>query len=122
MISLILAIANIAGGVLLGLTILDKWDGEHNFFNKIAAYLAPFQTIIGGALVVFGILEIFREGNLIYNIISLIGGFLLLTHVIGKAPVFGDTLKKISDKIDAFQSYNWYSPNNYRSFECFFKL
>jgi len=36
MIGLLLTIANISGGILLGLATLDKWDGESNFFNKIA--------------------------------------------------------------------------------------
>jgi hypothetical protein len=42
MTGLLLTIANIPGGVLLGLATLYKWDGESNFFNKIAAVLAPF--------------------------------------------------------------------------------
>ncbi|WP_418638431.1 hypothetical protein [Winogradskyella sp.] len=35
MIELLLAIANISGGFLLGLATLDKWDGERGFFNRI---------------------------------------------------------------------------------------
>jgi len=101
---LLLTIANICGGVLLGLATLDKWDGERNFFNKIAGVLAPFQTIIGGALVVLSLLRIFGGHNWVFNIVSLLGGFLLLTHAIGKAPAFGDTLKKLSDKLMPFKA------------------
>jgi len=36
--SLLLDIANISGGLLLGLATLDKWDGESNFFNKKCAW------------------------------------------------------------------------------------
>lgn len=104
MIVTLLTIANIAGGILLGLATLDKWDGERNFFNKIAATLAPFQTIIGGALVVLALIRLFGNGGLIFNIISLLGGFLLLTHVIVKAPVFKDTLYKLSDKLMPFKA------------------
>lgn len=101
---LLLTIANIAGGLLLGLATLDKWDGEKNFFNKIAGVLAPFQTIIGGALVVLSLLRIMGGHNWIFNIVSLLGGFLLLTHVIGKAPAFQESLLKLSDKLSPFKA------------------
>ena len=104
MVLTLLTIANIAGGLLLGLATLDKWDGERNFFNKIAAALAPFQTVIGGALVILSLMRLFGNGGLLFNIISLVGGFLLLTHVIGKAPAFKDTLYKISDKLMPFKA------------------
>lgn len=104
MIGLLLIIANISGGVLLGLATLDKWDGERNFFNKIAGVLAPFQTVIGGALVVIGLMRVFGGYNILSNVASVLGGFLLLTHVIGKAPAFGDSLKKISDKLMPFKA------------------
>jgi hypothetical protein len=104
MIGLLLTIATISGGLLLGLATLDKWDGESNFFNKIAGVLAPFQTIIGGVLVVLSIMRIFGGYNLLFNIVSLLGGFLLLTHAIGKAPAFGDTLKKLSDQLMPFKA------------------
>ena len=106
MINLIFVIANITGGILLGLATLDKWDGEKDYFNKIAKVLAPFQTIIGGVLVVVGFLNIFRGGSvsLLMNVLSLVGGFLLLTHVLGKAPAFKDTLLKISNKLMPFKA------------------
>jgi len=104
MIVTLLTVANIAGGLLLGLATLDKLDGERNFFNKIAAFLAPFQTLIGGALVVLGLMRLFGDGSLLFNIVSIIGGFLLLTHVIGKAPAFKETLQKLSDKLMPFKA------------------
>ena len=45
LIELLLAIANISGGILLGLATLDKWDGESNFFNKIAGKRICFNNI-----------------------------------------------------------------------------
>ncbi|MCD2260109.1 hypothetical protein [Psychroserpens luteolus] len=102
MIGLLLTIANISGGVLLGLATLDKWDGESNFFNKIAGVLAPFQTVIGGALIVLAILK-FWNGTL-YNVVSILGGILLLAHSIGKVPALGDGLKKLSDKLMPFKA------------------
>ncbi|AEH01621.1 hypothetical protein [Lacinutrix sp. 5H-3-7-4] len=104
MIVTLLIIANIAGGILLGLATLDKWDGERNFFNKIAGVLAPFQTIIGAALVILGLLRLFGSGSLFFNIVSVLGGFLLLTHVIVKAPAFKDSLQKLSDKLMPFKA------------------
>lgn len=102
MIELLLTIANITGGLLLGIATLDKWDGDANFFNKIAGFLAPFQTIIGGALVVLAILNLFD--GLIYNIVSILGGLLLLTHVFGKVPALEETLRKVSDKLMPFKA------------------
>ena len=98
---LLLDIANISGGLLLGLATLDKWDGEANFFNKIAA---PFQTVIGGALIVLPILIILGGGFGIFSIVSIIGGILLLTHVFGKVPALEETLRKISDKLMPFKA------------------
>lgn len=102
MIELLLAIANISGGILLGLATLDKWDGDRNFFNKIAGFLAPFQTAIGLALIILAILE-FWDG-LLYNILSILGGILLLTHVFGKVPALEATLHKLSDKLMPFKA------------------
>lgn len=102
MIALLLTIANISGGVLLGLATLDKWDGESNFFNKIAGKLAPFQTIIGGALVVLALLT-FRS-SMLFNIVSILGGLLLLTHVFGKVPALETSLRKLSAKLMPFKA------------------
>lgn len=100
----LLTIANIAGGILLGLATLDKWDGEANFFNKIAKVLAPFQTIIGGALIVLPLLLIFRGGFTLYGILSIVGGLLLLTHVFGKVPALEESLRKVSSKLMPFKA------------------
>lgn len=99
MVGLLLTIANISGGILLGLATLDKWDGESNFFNKIAGVLAPFQTVIGGALVV---LPIFKFSLL--SIVSILGGILLLTHVFGKVPALETSLRKLSAKLMPFKA------------------
>lgn len=100
----LLTIANLCGGILLGLATLDKWDGESNFFNKIAGVLAPFQTLIGGALVVLSLLRIFGGHNWLFNITSLLGGLLLLTHVFGKVPALETSLRKISAKLMPFKA------------------
>lgn len=102
--SLLLDIANISGGLLLGLATLDKWDGESNFFNKIAGVLAPFQSVIGGALLVLGLLNLFRGHNVLFSIGSAIGGLLLLTHAFGKVPALEKTLRSLSDKLSPFKA------------------
>ena len=104
MIGLLTIIANIAGGILLGLSTLDKWDGESNFFNKIAGVLAPFQTIIGGALIVLPLLRIFGGHFYILSLVSIVGGLLLLTHVFGKVPSMEASLRKVSDKLMPFKA------------------
>lgn len=100
----LLTIANLCGGILLGLATLDKWDGESNFFNKIAGVLAPFQTLIGGALVVLSLLRIFGGHNWPFNFTSLLGGLLLLTHVFGKVPALETSLRKLSAKLMPFKA------------------
>ena len=102
MIELLLAIANMSGGILLGLATLDKWDGEHNLFNRIAGFLAPFDTIIGLGLIILAILE-FWDG-LLFNIVSILGGILLLTHVFGKVPALETSLRKLSAKLMPFKA------------------
>ncbi len=96
---LLFAIANISGGILLGLATLDKWDGDSNFFNKIAGVLAPFQTAIGLALVILGILN-FK----LIVIVSILGGILLLTHVFGKVPALETSLRKLSAALMPFKA------------------
>ncbi len=102
MIGLLFTIAKITGGLLLGLATLDKWDGESNFFNKIAGVLAPFQTVIGGSLIVLAILT-FR-GNILFSIVSILGGILLLTHVFGKVPALETSLRNLSSKLMPFKA------------------
>lgn len=102
MIGLLLTIANITGGILLGLATLDKWDGESNFFNKIASALLPFQSVIGGALIVLPIL-VFWSGW-IFNILSILGGILLLTHMFSKVPSLEAGLRKLSAKLMPFKA------------------
>ena len=99
MIGLLYTIAKISGGILLGLATLDKWDGESNFFNKIAGVLAPFQTVIGCSLIVIAILRFNVLG-----LVSILGGLLLLTHVFGKVPALEATLREISEKLMPFKA------------------
>ncbi|WAC03354.1 hypothetical protein N7U66_07410 [Lacinutrix neustonica] len=104
MIVTLLTLANIAGGILLGLATLDKWDGKRHFFNMIASAPVPFQTVIGGILVILGLIRLFGHGGWLANIVSVLGGILLLTHVLGKAAAFGNTLLKFSDKLMPFKA------------------
>lgn len=104
MLGFLFNIANIAGGILLGLTLLDKWDGDKDYFNKAASYLSPFQTVIGSILMVFSIIYLIRGGGFLFHIVSFIGGFLLLTHVISKSPSLKDSLLKFSDMFMPFKA------------------
>lgn len=101
---LIFTIANILAGILLGITALDKLDGESDFFNNIAKKLMPFTTIIGGTSLGLGIfLLIFYSGGFIYELTAIIAGLLLLTHVLSQIPAVGETLVKISKKLMPFK-------------------
>jgi len=102
MIGLLLTIANISAGLLLGITILDKWDGESDFFNKINTVLVPFKTIIGVALVVLAILA--SNYIWLFKSINILGGLLLLTHVFSKVPSIEKELRKVSSGLMPFKA------------------
>lgn len=101
-ISILINFSSIAGGILLAMSTLDKWDGDKDYFKKIGNYLAPYNTIIGGALVTIGILY-FQSRGIIKSLVTLAAGLLLLINVLGKVPVIGDFLMKISKAIAPFQ-------------------
>lgn len=99
MIELIFNLANLAAGLLLGASALDKLDGDANFFHKIAHYLAPFNALIGGTCLALGVLNIFSSGNTIFEIISIASGLLLLSTSLSKIPAIGDFLVRISNSL-----------------------
>jgi hypothetical protein len=103
MIVLIFKIANLLAGILLGITALDKLDGESDFFNNVAKKLMPFTTIIGGISLGLGIYFLLGFNHIIYNAIAIAGGLLLLTHVLSQIPAVGDALVKISKKLMPFK-------------------
>ena len=94
--SIISDIACITGGILLGIETLDKWDGAKDFFKKAESFLLPYNTIIGGALFISNIINIFNQRCLIYNIIGIAAGLLLFTDVLKKIPTLGDLITKAS--------------------------
>ncbi|WP_046757235.1 hypothetical protein [Kordia jejudonensis] len=97
-------IANILAGILLGITALDKLDGESNFFNNVAKKLMPFTLIIGGISFGLGLfLLIFSKGGFLYELVAVSGGLLLLTHVVSQIPAVGGVLVKISKKLMPFK-------------------
>lgn len=93
----------ICGGILLGLTALDKLDGDSDFFNKIAKVLMPFNTIIGGVALVLGILGLLTSGGLIFDLVGILVGLLLLVDVLAKVPAVGEFLLKLSKKLIPFK-------------------
>jgi len=66
--------------------------------------LAPFQTIIGGVLVVLGLMSLLGGKSILFSTGSMIGGLLLLTHAFGKVPALEKTLRKVSDKLMPFKA------------------
>jgi len=105
---LLIKIAGIGAGILLGITALDKLDGESNFFNDIAKKLMPFSTLIGGAVLALGLFELlgifgFNDRHFIYDLAAMVSGLLLLTHVLSQVPKVGDSLVSISKKLMPFK-------------------
>lgn len=104
MLGLFFNIAATASGFLLATSILDKWDGDKDYFKKIANFLLPYNTIIGAVIFGLGILGIFTPGGcLIHDIIAVCAGLLLITNILGKAPVIGDLLVKASNALVPFK-------------------
>ena len=102
-IHLIFKIACICAGILLAITALDRLDGESNFFNNIAAKLRPFNTLIGFATLVIGILYIMKFKCVIFALVGIACGILLLPQQLGKIPGIGDNLVKLSTKMQGLK-------------------
>jgi len=96
---IIFDIAIICAGILLAITTLDKLDGESNFFNNIAAKLKPFNAVIGFATLIIGILFLIKIKCIIFSIVGILCGLLLLPQQLSKVPVVGESLYKLSMKI-----------------------
>lgn len=103
MFGLIFNIAATASGFLLATSILDKWDGDKDYFKKIANFLLPYNTIIGGVIFGLGVFGLFDRGCIIHDIAAICAGLLLISDVLGKAPVIGDLLVKASNALIPFK-------------------
>ena len=101
-IGIIFSAVSISAGILLAMSTLDKWDGEKDFFKKIGTYLTPYNTIIGGVLLAIGLLY-FKSRGILNSAVAITGGLLLLTNVLGKAPIIGETLVKASKALIPFK-------------------
>jgi len=97
-------IACIASGILLGIETLDKWDGDKDFFVKAEKFLLPYNTSIGGTLLILSALNLLKGNCLIYNILAIAGGLLLLTNILSKTPAIGDLLIKASKALLPFKA------------------
>jgi len=102
--SIISDIASIAGGILLGIETLDKWDGANDFFKKAENFLLPYNTVIGGVLFITGILNFIRPGCMIYDVVGILAGVLLFTNILSKIPAIGDLLVKASKSLLPFKA------------------
>ncbi len=102
--SIVSDIASIAGGILLGIETLDKWDGGKDFFKKAENFLLPYNTIIGGVLLVVSVLNFLKPGCLLYDIVGIVAGLLLFTEVLSKIPAIGDLLIKASKALLPFKA------------------
>ena len=89
---LVYQIASIAGGILLGIDTLDKWDAGADIFKKAEKFLMPYNTIIGGVLFILGIMNLLRPGCLLGDIVGVAAGILLFTEILSKVPAIGDLL------------------------------
>ena len=89
-------IAKIAGGLLLAQQFFAQYDSVNTHVNKLAKWLAGFQSIIGGALLGFGVYFIIRPGCFIMDASGFLGGVLLLGFGLKEIPLLGEWLLKLS--------------------------
>ena len=101
---LVYQIASVAGGILLGIDTLDKWDGGGDIFKKAEKFLMPYNTIIGGVLTVMGIMNLLRPGCMLTDIVGIAAGILLFTEVLSNVPAVGDLFKKASGILTPFKA------------------
>ncbi len=100
---LIFKVAAVTSGLLLSTSLLDKWDGDKDFFKKIADKLVPYNTTIGAIIFGLGILGLFNRGCMIHDIAAICAGLLLISDVLAKAPVVGEILAKASSALVPFK-------------------
>ena len=97
-------ISNICAGILLGVSVLDRWDGSSRFFTKAAGILAPFSTIIGCISLILGVIYIFRPFCTLYDLTGIIAGLTLLSGSLSKVPAIGDFLERMSNALIPFRA------------------
>jgi len=102
--SFISDIASISGGILLGIDTLDKWDGGKDFFKKAEKFLLPYNTVIGGVLLILSIINILKPGCTLYDAFGIAAGLLLFTQTLSKIPTIGDLLIKVSKALVPFKA------------------
>ena len=102
-INLVFEIACICAGILLAISHLDRLDGDSNFFKRIATKLKPFNTIIGFATLIIGVLYIMKFKCIIFALVGILCGLLLLPQRLAKVPGIGDALFKFSNKIQPYK-------------------
>lgn len=98
---LIYAIANITAGILLALELLDKWDGDSDFFKKISKTLEPFGSIIGTVLIILSLIMFFDEW--LFSVIGILGGILLIKALFAKMSSLQSGLNLIYSKLFPFK-------------------
>tara|TARA_R110002020_G_scaffold215309_16_gene422469 strand:+ start:42 stop:416 length:375 start_codon:yes stop_codon:yes gene_type:complete len=97
-------IANICAGILLGITVLDRWDGSSQIFTKAANFLNPFSAIIGGISLILGLIFLFRPFCSLHDITGIVAGLTLLSGSLEKIPAIGDLLEKASGALNPFRA------------------
>ena len=103
MINLIFEIACICAGIMLAITTLDRLDGKSNFFNNIAAKLKTFNTVIGFATLVIGIIYLLKIKCIIFAVVGISCGLLLLPQQLAKIPGIGGFLVKVSNGLSPYK-------------------
>ena len=100
---MIFDLAAIAGGILLAISTLDRWDGDKDFFKKAGNFLTPYKTVIGLILLILGTIYLLQKGCLISDLIGICGGLLLLADMVGRVPGVGKHLDKASKALMPFE-------------------
>lgn len=104
MISLVFEIACIGAGILLAISHLDQLDGESTFFLNVANKLKPYNTAIGFATLIIGVLFLLKVKCFLFAIVGILCGLLLLPQQVSKVPGIGDSLLNVSNKLQPYKA------------------
>jgi len=94
----------ILGGILLGINVLDNWDGQKDFFRKIEQKILPYNTVLGGILLISSVLNLVKGICLLQSIIGICAGLLLGYSYLIKIESIKPYIIKISKQLAPFKT------------------
>jgi hypothetical protein len=96
---MVIEITNIIAGLILATSILPSIPILGRDLTKLAKLLGKFQTIIGIAAIVLGVLHLGLQG-----IVAIIAGLVLALGILPSVPLIGKDLARLAKWLRGFQT------------------